>query len=478
MLEARRSGDRPRPRQRPLVAQVGHELVVGVRLGGELDGDGRERGDIRDHPRLGAVGEICVREQEDRRPVLERDPRRLERRVEAVAGSGGGDDRHRRLGVPAVERQQEIGLLRLRGHARRGPGPLDVEDHERELERDGESDRLALQHHPRPARSRHAQRAAERRADGGPDRGDLVLGLEGADAEVLVPREVVEDVGGRRDRVRAQEERQLRLHARRDQPEGERLVARDVPVGAGRELRGRDLVLRREALARLAERIAGLERPRVRLDDLRPLRELLVDEGQRALGGARVQPRHQPEREHVLRALRLALRDLDLLQLLERERGERNLMQVVVVERAVLERVRRVARLLEVAVGERVGVDDQRAPGREVIEIRAQRGWVHRDEDVRRVARCEDVVVREVDLEARDAGQRARRGPDLGREIGQSREVVAEERRLAREAPAGQLHAVAGVTGEADDHLLELLDGLGHSSRTGIAALRPIRSLA
>ena len=34
--------------------------------------------------------------------------------------------------------------------------------------------------------------------------------------------------------------------------------------------------------------------------------------------------------------------------------------------------------------------------------------------------------------------------------------------RLAREAAAGQLHAVAGVAGEANRDLLELLDGFCH----------------
>ena len=78
------------------------------------------------------------------------------------------------------------------------------------------------------------------------------------------------------------------------------------------------------------------------------------------------------------------------------------------------------------------------------------------------VARSEDVVVGEVDLEAGDAGQRAGGRADLGGKVGKRREVVAEERGLAREAAAGQLHAVAGVAGEADDDVLQLLDGLGH----------------
>ena len=100
-------------------------------------------------------------------------------------------------------------------------------------------------------------------------------------------------------------------------------------------------------------------------------------------------------------------------------------MDVVVAERAVVERVRRVAGLLEVPVGERVAVDDQRAALRQVADVRPQRGGIHRDQDVGLVARREDVVVGEVDLEAGDAGQRAGRRADLGGEVRQRGEVVA-----------------------------------------------------
>ena len=106
---------------------------------------------------------------------------------------------------------------------------------------------------------------------------------------------------------------------------------------------------------------------------------------------------------------------------------------LVAVERAVLERVRRVAGLLQVALGEGVAVDDQRAAAPQVVEVRLQRRRVHRHEHVRLVARREDVVVGEVDLEAGDARQRAGGRADLGGEVGQRREVVAERRRLVRE---------------------------------------------
>ena len=70
-------------------------------------------------------------------------------------------------------------------------------------------------------------------------------------------------------------------------------------------------------------------------------------------------------------------------------------------------------------------------------------------------------MIGEMDLEAGDAGQRARRRPDLRGEVGERREVVADEGRLAREPAARQLHAVAGVAREADDDAVDLFNRFG-----------------
>ncbi len=186
-------------------------------------------------------------------------------------------------------------------------------------------------------------------------------------------------------------------------PVGQRGVAGDLAVEARRERRRLHLVLHREGLGGLAERVAGMERLQVRRRDLRALGELLLEEARRRLGGPAVEPRHQPEREHVLRALGLAGRDaLDLLQRADRHRRQLHGVHLVVGERAVLDRVRRVTRLLQVALGERVGVDDQRPALRQVAEVRLQRGRVHRDEHVGAVARGQDVVVGEMQLEPGD----------------------------------------------------------------------------
>jgi hypothetical protein len=125
-------------------------------------------------------------------------------------------------------------------------------------------------------------------------------------------------------------------------------------------------------------------------------------------------------------------------------------VHLVAVERAVFDRVRLVAGLLQIAVGERVGVDDERAALREVGEVGLQRRWIHRDKHVGLVARREDVVVGEVELEPGHTRQRAGGRADLGGKVGEGGEVVARERRLRGEAATGQLHAVAGVSGEPD----------------------------
>ena len=161
-------------------------------------------------------------------------------------------------------------------------------------------------------------------------------------------------------------------------------------------------------------------------------------------------------------------RDAERRRRLERDRGHRDLEDVERRQRPVGERVAVVAGLLEVALVEGVAVHDHGADAAEALQLGLERGGVHRHEHVGLVARREDVVVADVDLERRDAGERAGRGTDLGRVVGQRREVVAEDGGDAGESVAGQLHAIAGVTREADDDLgdgLQLdrpLRGVGH----------------
>ena len=97
-------------------------------------------------------------------------------------------------------------------------------------------------------------------------------------------------------------------------------------------------------------------------------------------------------------------------------------------------------------------------PGAQLGEVGRERRRVHRHEHVGRVAGRDDVVVGDVHLERRHSGDRAGWGTDLGGEVRHRRQVVAEGGADVGEAVPGELHAVAGVAGEADD---DPVQGLG-----------------
>ncbi len=190
----------------------------------------------------------------------------------------------------------------------------------------------------------------------------------------------------------------------------------------------------------------------------------------------------RPEGEHVLGALTVLLGRADRLDRAEGQRGHRDRLHDVVGQLVGLQRVGLVADLGEVALGELVGVGDDQSTAGQIGDVGLQRGGVHRHQDVGAVARGEDVVVGDLDLEGRDAGQGALRSADLGGVIRLRGKVVAEQGRLGGEAVTGELHAVAGVAGESDDDLLELLPGRPRAAPLAVVshspAFRAIRALA
>ena len=131
-------------------------------------------------------------------------------------------------------------------------------------------------------------------------------------------------------------------------------------------------------------------------------------------------------------------------------------------QRTVLERVGLVPGLVEVALRECVLVDDDRGAALELGQVGLERSRIHRHQDVRRVARRQDVARGEVDLERGDAGERARRRTNLGREVRQRRQVVAQRRGRVSEPAPRQLHSVARIAREPNDDPLALLNRLTH----------------
>ena len=193
-----------RPRQRLRVAEVRQETALVVRSIGEAHRNLGVRLEVGDQPRLRAVREVGVREQEDGRPVLERDPGGLDRGVEAAARRRGGDHRQRRLGVPAPHRE-EVGLLGLGRHPRGRACPLDV-DHERQLERQrGRSSPSSGRSRGRSTCRRRARRRSSHRVRRRRRRSRPPPGRSGRRSPCGA--KVLEDLRRRRDRVGAEEER-------------------------------------------------------------------------------------------------------------------------------------------------------------------------------------------------------------------------------------------------------------------------------
>ena len=215
--------------------------------------------DVGDAPRLRAVGQVAVREQEHRRAVGDGDPDRLERGVEAVRRRARRDDRDRRLAVAAEHRLQQVGLLGLGRQAGRRAAALDVA------------------RPPAAARARPPARSSRPSARcPGPDvvvtpsappndapSAAPMPAISSSAWNVRTPNrlclaQLVQDVRGRGDRVRAEEQRRARTaaaaatspYASARLPE----MLRYVPGGI---VRRRHLVRDREVLGGLAEVPAG-----------------------------------------------------------------------------------------------------------------------------------------------------------------------------------------------------------------------------
>ena len=201
---------------------------------------------------------------------------RLDRGPEARRGRVGSDDRERCLAVSAVHRVQQVRLLRLGRQSGGRTAALDIDDDQRELERQAQPDRLGFQVETGTGCGRDAEMTGEGCSDRHRDRGDLILGLHGAHPEVLVSRELVQDVGGRGDGIAGQEQREARPHAGRHQADRQGHIAGDVAIGARLQGGGLDHEAVCEDLGRLPEGETGPESAKVGLRHLGPLAELIL----------------------------------------------------------------------------------------------------------------------------------------------------------------------------------------------------------
>ena len=191
-------------RERLGIAPVGMEIL---RIRFEVHGNFGKIRDARNFPGLRAVRQISVGKNDDRHHVFDRDAGGFHRDPEAVAGRCRRENRNRSFGVAAKERLQQVGLLGLGRQTGRRAAALDVADHERQFDGNGQSHRFGFEGHARTGRGGDPDAArvsgANRRSDGR----NFVFGLERDHAEILVSRKLVQNVRRRRDRIRAEKKR-------------------------------------------------------------------------------------------------------------------------------------------------------------------------------------------------------------------------------------------------------------------------------
>jgi hypothetical protein len=123
-----------------------------------------------------------------------------------------------------------------------GPAAHDVHDHQRNLSRHRQAERLDHQREPRSRGRGHGRHAAERGADAHVDRGQLILGLDQAPADLRqMRRQPFLDLRRGRDRVSGAE-----AHPAAQGTQADSLVTRQQPARSG---------IRRRQPARRGERV-------------------------------------------------------------------------------------------------------------------------------------------------------------------------------------------------------------------------------
>ena len=163
MLETGRSRNGPWPRERCGIAAI-RMKIFGV--GFEMHRNLGKFGEIRNFPGLGAVGEIAVRENDDGNHVFDGDTAGFECDPEAIARRGRRDYGNRSFRISAEERLQKIGLLGFCGEASGRAATLDVANHERKFDGDGEAESFGLESHAGAGSGSDAECTGISRTDG------------------------------------------------------------------------------------------------------------------------------------------------------------------------------------------------------------------------------------------------------------------------------------------------------------------------
>src|SRR6202041_3377590 len=204
-----------------------------------------------------------------------------------------------------------------------------------------------------------------------------------------------------------------------------------------------------------AETVAGLHRELIGGNQLRLVLEFIVEIAEGRLHGAVVEPVAHSQSEEIFAAVHAFRVQANIFQRGAGELGELNGKKTIAIQRMILERADGNLRLAQIAFSEVIGIDDEDPVGFQVRQVHFERGGIHGDQDVHAVSGRVHIARGEMDLEAADAGQCAGGGANLGRVVRESGQVVTVQGDRIGELASSDLHAVTGVTAEADDRFVD-----------------------
>ena len=185
---------------------------------------------------------------------------------------------------------------------------------------------------------------------------------------MAIAGDFVKHVACGRDRIGAQEDFAIKLHAGGDETPSECLVACDIPVRAGLDLCGGHDEGSREEFRRFAEGVSRFERADIAFENF--ALELASEPSFRRVHRPAVKPAEHTEGKKVLAPVDVTGTQVEANEGLAIERREGNFDQVVAVAQ-FRKRVAFVAGALLCLLVERVDIDDHHAAGANVVDIRA-----------------------------------------------------------------------------------------------------------
>ena len=327
---------------------------------------------------------------------------------------------------------------------------LNIANHEGNFDGDGEPQGFGLEGHAGARSGSNGQGAGVCGSNRGGDGGDFVFSLESDDAEILVLRELVQNVGRRSDGIAALKKFQAGFLRSGNEAERQGLVAAHAAVKSRFEMRRGNFIADLERFGGFAVGVAGFHGQLVGFDQERFLGKFVFDPVGGGLHGAVVQPVAHAKCEEIFATANGLGVQAEMIEGHFGEALQFDGEEAELVERMVFEGIGSHLRFAKIGFRESVGIDDKDAVGLEVGEIHFEGGGVHGDENVNGIAGGIDFVGRKMQLVTADAGERARRSANFSGEIRERSDVVAVKRDGIGELAAGDLHAVAGISGEAD----------------------------